>query len=247
MATVKITELFDAALAAMLAGKIMPIHSGFDAQAFIAEVDGNTPGKTYTQRIGIIADALHRHLPRDYEESLDVLTRILGPENPKETGMFTNYYWILPIGKYIERYGLDHFHLSMNAIAEVTKRNTGEYAVRPYLRRYPADGLKRMRQWALSDNFHLRRLASEGLRPRLPWAPKLDVFIDQPAPVFEILELLKEERVRFVRKSVANHLADYLKVRPEPTLELIDRWRRSDNEDTQWIVRHATRKFDWAG
>lgn len=241
--TVKITELFGANLATLLAEKIKLIYPAFDDKAFIDAVDVGTIGRTYTQRIEVIATQLHAQLPSDYAKSLDILTSILGPENPNQTGMFTNFYWIMPIGKFVEKYGLGHFELSMNAIEEITKRNTGEYAVRPYIRRYPEQSLARLQAWAKSDNFHLRRLASEGLRPKLPWAPKLDIFITQPQPVFKILELLKEDDIKFVQKSVANHLTDYLKVNPEPTRKLIDEWRKHPNQQTQWIIKHATRKL----
>jgi 3-methyladenine DNA glycosylase AlkC len=100
-----------------------------------------------------------------------------------------------------------------------------------------------MKKWAASGNFHLRRLASEGLRPKLPWASKLDLFINEPAPVFGILELLKEDPVRFVQKSVANHITDYIKVNPTAAGELLRSWQRSRNENTAWIIRHATRKL----
>lgn len=241
--TIKITELFGANLAKILADKIVPEYPTFDRKAFIAAVDKATKGKTYTERIEIIADELRHFLPGDYPKALRILLAILGPENPNETGMFTNFYWVMPIGKFVQRHGLDHFDLSMNAIAEITKRNTGEYAVRPYLRAHPKQGLKYMREWAMSDSFHLRRLASEGLRPKLPWAPKLDEFITEPEPVFDILEILKADDSKFVQKSVANHLTDYLKVNPGPTRALIARWRKSDNKNTQWIVKYATRKL----
>lgn len=241
--TIKITELFGTELAAFLAEKITVIHPDFEAAALIDGVARVTPGKTYTQRVELIAEQLRRHLPEDYPQALAILMAILGPKNPNETGMFKHYYWVLPIGKFIERYGLDHFEPSMDGIAEVTQRNTGEYAVRPFIRKYPDQSLARLDRWARADSFHLRRLASEGLRPKLPWAPKLDTFVDNPKPVFAILESLKEDAVRFVRKSVANHLTDYLKVNPEPTRELIALWRESDNVNTQWIVKHATRKI----
>ena len=131
----------------------------------------------------------------------------------------------------------------MKAIEEITKRNTGEYAVRPYIRKYPESSLNIIKQWAKSPNFHLRRLASEGLRPKLPWASKLDTFIENPAPVFQILELLKEDDIAFVKKSVANHLTDWLKVNRERVLPLIERWKTSDNPHTQWIIKRATRKI----
>lgn len=104
--------------------------------------------------------------------------------------------------------------------------------------------MKQITDWAHSSNFHLRRLASEGLRPKLPWSTKLDTFNDNPKPVFKILEFLKEDEVMFVKKSVANHLTDWLKVNKTPTVELIKKWQKSANKNTQWIIKRATRKID---
>ncbi len=87
-------------------------------------------------------------------------------------------------------------------------------------------------------------MASEGLRPKLPWATKLEIFIYNPKPVFDILETLKEDEVMFVKKSVANHLTDWLKVNKEPTVELIKKWSKSDNINTKWIIKRATRKIN---
>nr|WP_286669037.1 DNA alkylation repair protein [Fodinibius salicampi] len=129
----------------------------------------------------------------------------------------------------------------MEAIGEITKRNTGEYAIRPFIRAYPDQTLRQMKIWATSENFHLRRLALEGLRPKLPWATKLELFINQPEPVFDILEFLKEDTVLFVKKSVANHIADYLKVNPTAVEGFISDWRSSENEHTQWILKYAMR------
>ncbi len=244
MATnIKITDMFGANLAQILADKIKPAYPGFDDQAFVRDVGERVSGQTYTQRIETIADELRDRLPADYPQALAVLLQTLGPENPNETGMFTHFYWLMPVGKFIEKYGLNDFDVSMKAIAEITKRNTGEYAVRPYIRKNPKKALEYLQAWARSDNFHLRRLATEGLRPKLPWAPKLDVFIEDPLPVFAILGQLKEDEIKFVQKSVANHLTDYLKVNPDPTRKLIDEWRQSANPSTQWIIKRATRKL----
>ena len=182
-------------------------------------------------------------MPADYKKAILILKKIMGDENPSETGMFTTFYWLMPVGKFIEKYGLDDYDVSFNAIEELTKRNTGEYAIRPSIKKYPTQTLKQMKQWAKSDNFHLRRLASEGLRPKLPWAAKLELFIENPRPVFQILELLKRDPIKFVKKSIANHLTDYIKVNPKPTFELIEKWKNLDNEHTQWIINYATRKL----
>jgi len=129
----------------------------------------------------------------------------------------------------------------MKAIEEITKRNTGEYAIRPYARKYPGKTLAICTKWAKSKNFHLRRLVSEGLRPKLPWAAKLDIWKDSPKPVFEILELLKEDGVKFVKKSVANHLRDWVKVNPKEAEKIVSKWSQSKNENTKWILKHAQR------
>lgn len=239
-----ITEKFGANLAELLAEKINRVYPDFNSKNFIKDTGNKVIGQTYTQRIITIADLLKNYLSADYKEALRVLLSILGEENPNQTGMFAHYYWILPIGKFVERYGINHFTLSMNAIEEITKRNTGEYAVRPFIRKYPEKSLEIIEKWAKSPNFHLRRLASEGLRPKLPWASKLDTFVENPAPVFQILELLKDDEIMFVKKSVANHLTDWLKVNKEAVLPLIHRWKTFENPHTQWIIKRATRKFD---
>lgn len=100
-----------------------------------------------------------------------------------------------------------------------------------------------MKKWSKSKNFHLRRLASEGLRPKLPWSKKLEVFIDKPAPVFDILANLMEDDIKFVKKSVANNITDYLKVNREEAVEFIKKYQKSANKNTKWIIKHATRKI----
>jgi 3-methyladenine DNA glycosylase AlkC len=157
--------------------------------------------------------------------------------------MFTNYFWIMPIAKFVEIYGLDDFETSIKAIEEITKRNTGEYAIRPFIRKYPEKTMKVMLEWSLSKNFHLRRLSAEGCRAKLPWSTKLDNFIFNPEPVFKILDNLIEDEVKFIQKSVANNIADYLKVNPEVGMKFIEKYKHSTNKNTQWILKHAVRNF----
>lgn len=238
---ISITEAFGANLAILLSEKISKVYKGFDEKGFVGAVKNGVVGKSYTQRIEVIADLLKEYLPSDYTKAAAILEKIFGPENESETGMFTNFYWLMPVGKFVEKYGLDDFDVSIEMISEITKRNTGEYAIRPFARKYPQKTISVCRKWAKSDNFHLRRLASEGLRPKLPWSPKLDVWIDNPGPVFEILELLKEDEIKFVKKSVANHLRDWLKVNPTEAGKLVAKWRESKNPNTVWILKHAHR------
>lgn len=238
---ISITEAFGHELAMLLSDKISSLYTDFSTYDFCRSVAKEVVDKSYTERVEIFADTLKKYLPEKYPEALAVLIRILGPENEQETGMFTNFYWLMPVGKFIEKYGLDHYTLSIKAIEEVTKRNTGEYAIRPYAKKYPEKTLAVCTKWAKSANFHLRRLASEGLRPKLPWAPKLDVWNENPQPVFAILEILKEDEVKFVKKSVANHLRDWLKVNPVEAQKIALKWSKSENEHTKWILKHAKR------
>jgi 3-methyladenine DNA glycosylase AlkC len=238
-----LAQWFGTNLAELLADKIITIYPGFDTAAYIKTIKKECPELGYSKRIELHADVLYDLLPPAYPKAIQILIPILGVENPHETGMFKNFYWVMPVGKFVEKYGLDHFDLSMDAIAEITKRNTGEYAVRPFLRKYPQRTIQILQQWAKSPNFHLRRLASEGSRPKLPWSTKLDVFIDNPQPVFTILETLIEDDVRFVQKSVGNNLTDYLKVNKPAAVKFLKRFVNSDNKNTQWIIKHATRKI----
>jgi 3-methyladenine DNA glycosylase AlkC len=238
---ISITEAFGEELAILLADKITVAYKGFPRNDFCHAVKKAVIGKSYTQRIEIIADWLRKYLPAKYTEALNILMQILGPENTEETGMFTTFYWLMPVGKFIEKYGSKEFSASIKGIEEVTKRNTGEYAIRPFAGKYPKKVLTVCTKWARSSNFHLRRLASEGLRPKLPWAPKLDTWNQNPGPIFEILEILREDTIKFVKKSVANHLRDWIKVNPSAAKEVVRRWSESKNENTQWILKHAQR------
>jgi 3-methyladenine DNA glycosylase AlkC len=238
---ISITMAFGETLGALLADKILVVYSNFPKDSFYKSVKQEVEGQSYTTRVEIIADNLRKYLPVKYTEALEILMKILGPENQNETGMFTNFYWLMPVGKFVEKYGLNNFDKSIKAIEEITKRNTGEYAIRPFARQYPEQIIKVCLDWSKSTNFHLRRLASEGLRPKLPWASKLETWIHNPQPVFEILENLKSDEIKFVKKSVANHLRDWTKVNPEAAKKVIEKWEKSENLHTKWIIRHALR------
>ncbi|MEX0896046.1 MAG: DNA alkylation repair protein [Patescibacteria group bacterium] len=238
-----VTQWFGDNLAKLLAEKITSVYKEFDSESYIKSIKKECKDLSYSKRVELHAKRLREFLPQPYPEALQIVTSILGKENPNETGMFTQYYWILPIGKFVETYGLEHFEISIHAIEEITKRNTGEYAIRPFLKTYPQKTITVMQKWSKSKNFHLRRLASEGCRPKLPWATKLDVFIDEPEPVFAILANLLADDVKFVQKSVANNLTDYLKVNKPLAVAFIKKHRTSDNTNTQWIIKHATRRI----
>lgn len=237
----KLKDWFGANLAEILGEKIIAVHPSFPQKRFVQAVQKSCGPLELKDRQTLISAQLREALPADYPEALAILLQVLGPENPEETGMFKKYWWIGPIALFVEKYGLEHFDLSMKAIYEITKRNTGEFAVRPYIEAKPKKALQYLTKWAGDPSFHPRRLASEGLRPRLPWAAKLRLFLDDLDPVWAILERLKEDPSKFVQKSVANHVNDLLKERPEAARAVLDRWAQSAHPATTWIVSHAVR------
>lgn len=243
MAYKKLKFWFDEVLAQMLADKIKPIRNDFDERRFVQSVKEGVDTLELKDRVELITDELHEALGEDYQQGIAILLQILGPENEEETGMFSNFYWVMPIAKYAEKYGLDHFELSMDLIREVTKRNTSEYAIRPYLEKYPDRALAQMLSWSQDANFHVRRLASEGVRPRLPWASKLQAYIDDPRPILPILENLKDDKTKYIQKSVANCINDILKDNFSIGQQLIEQWLDAPTPERKWIIKHAIRNF----
>jgi 3-methyladenine DNA glycosylase AlkC len=241
MAYKKLKFWFDKDLARLLAEKILGENAAFDAEGFVNAVAEGTESLELKDRVALFAAELHQRLPQDYTQAVGILCRILGPENQQETGMFTEGYWIMPIAKFVEDYGLDDFEVSMFAIEEITKRNTGEYCIRPYIVTYPEKTLARMEEWTQDESVHVRRLASEGVRPRLPWAKKLDKFVDDPQPVLTIIENLKDDPSRFVQTSVANNLNDILKDNYVIGMKTIKKWAKDATPHRKWIIKHALR------
>ena len=237
----KVKYYFDKKLAKLIAGKVKQVYPKFRSNDFVKTIADSVDDLELKARVAIITDALREFLPADFEVAMKILLRILGPENENEKGMFTEGYWLMPVAYFVEKYGCDDFDTSIAAIYEITKRHTGEYAVRPFLERYPAKMLSVMKDWSKDRSFHVRRLACEGVRPRLPWAKKMEQFLNDPTPVLPILENLKEDESLFVRKSVANNLNDILKDNYEIGIRVLKKWSRSKSEETKWIIRHALR------
>lgn len=235
---------FDKDLAKSLGKKIKAVDSKFKTEAFVKSVVPQLKPLELKDRVTVFADELNNHLNGTYKSGVKVLIKILGPENEEETGMFKEFYWVMPIAKYVEKYGLNDFELSMHAIEEITKRNTSEYAIRPYLEQETKKTLKRMKEWSTDENKHIRRLASEGVRPRLPWANKLDAFIKNPKPIIPILNNLKDDPSKYVQKSVANCINDILKDNPEIGKGIIEKWNvKNISKERKWVIKHALRNL----
>jgi 3-methyladenine DNA glycosylase AlkC len=181
------------------------------------------------------------YLPEDRDEALRILTHSLGPpiEESELKGMEVFRY--LPHVFFVAEHGLDHFETAMTMQYEITKRFTAEFSIRAYLEHHEHATLARLREWASDPNVHVRRLVSEGSRPRLPWAPRLRRFQDDPAPVIDLLEMLKDDPEEYVRRSVANNLNDIAKDHPDTVVEVARRWWADGDAARHRLVRHGLR------
>lgn len=217
-----------------LASKVETVYSGFQTTDFVAAVlDDNWSALSVRGRSKAIAEKLGYFLPPNYEDALEVLFKVA-----EDCSGFP--YLFFP--DFVTVYGHEnrYWDLSMLALETFTRCSSSEFAIRPFLLNDPERTMKQMTKWALHSNEHVRRLASEGCRPRLPWAEALPLFKANPEPVLSILNLLKEDRSLYVRKSVANNLNDISKDHPDMILKTARTWL-GISSDADWIVRRGCR------
>jgi 3-methyladenine DNA glycosylase AlkC len=226
---------------ARIADMIQNVDSAFPREAFLVDVLDGYQALELTPRARHIALVLGRHLPQDYERAVEILIASLGPklEVAELTGMDVFIY--LPHVFFVAEFGAEHFETSMRAQYELTQRFSAEYSIRVFLARFPELTLARLQEWAHDQNVHVRRLVSEGTRPRLPWAPRLRAFQADPRPVLELLDQLKDDPELYVRRSVANNLNDIGKDNPAVLIETCRRWMRDASAERRWLIRHALR------
>lgn len=214
--------------------KVQAVYGLFDSTAFIASVMDETWGELALKaRMRRISRTLGTFLPNRYETALDILFAIAGT-------CVGFPYLFFP--DFVAVYGQaeKHWKLSMTALENFTQKSSSEFAVRPFILSNPERVMRQMTLWAEHPNEHVRRLASEGCRPRLPWGEALPMFKKNPEPVLSILELLKADPSLYVRKSVANNLNDIAKDNPSLVLETVRHWI-GKNLHTDWIIRQGCR------
>ncbi len=232
-------DSFGAAVPCWIGERLSGTCPGFDPGAFAAECLVGYEDLGLMARAGRIAEVLTRHLPDNPHVAIPMVTACLGPVDPDLTGMATMRY--LPLTLYVGRVGLAAFEESMEAQYELTQRFSAEFSIRAFLRHDPQRTLAQLRQWATDPSEHVRRLVSEGTRPRLPWASRLEAFVADPSPVLDLLELLRDDESEYVRRSVANNLNDISKDHPDVVLALAARWWRTGDQRRRRLVRRALR------
>ncbi len=210
----------------------------FDRAAFLTAASTGLDALSIMERVRHIADALVPALPTDYTAALPII-RATAPR-------LSHGFQAVAVTEYVARHGLDDIDASLAALADLTRYGTAEFAIRPFLAQHPDHTLGAMLGWTRDTNEHVRRLASEGCRPRLPWAARVPALKADPTLGAPILEALKADPAVYVRKSVANHLNDIAKDRPDWLVERLATWSQ-DEPATRWIVRHALRTLIKAG
>ncbi len=235
----KLKDIFFAnAFIEQLGHAVRQAYPDFDQEKFTRLVyDDTWAAKELKEKMHHVTRCLRATLPHDYPKALEILVKVAPAFSGFDSLVFSDY---------VECYGLDEWDLSMPALALFTQQCTSEYAVRPFLAKDPERAMAYMSTWAEDKNPHLRRLASEGCRPRLPWGMALPAFKKDPSLILPILEKLKADESDYVRKSVANNLNDISKDHPDLMLDICERWYGA-NKNTDWIVKHACRGLLKAG
>ncbi len=222
-------------------------HPTFDVQAFVDATTVGLHDLELKDRVTHVATALVAFLPPAFPEAVDIIVRAADTWDGGDPDDNMRAFAAWPLFRFIEDNGAGAFDLSMAALRKITHLFSAEFSIRPFLARDPKRAFEELKRWTDDDTEHVRRLVSESTRPRLPWAPKVQAFIDDPAPGLALLEHLKDDDALYVRRSVANHLNDVAKDHPDVVIDLCERWLEDASEERRWIVSHATRTLVKAG
>ena len=218
------------------ANKIQKFDKSFKKDAYIIHVMENLENQELKERMRAISSSINSFSSKNYKDMIEVLINVKKNMNYDESISLSSM--VLP--DYVEVYGLPYLSVSLIALEEFTKNSSSELAIRHFIKRYENETMNQMLIWAKSPDEHIRRLASEGSRPRLPWAIALNAFKKNPSQVFEIIELLKNDEFLYVRKSVANNLNDISKDNKDLVIAFIKN-NINVNKNLDWILKHGAR------
>ncbi len=237
-------QLFNADSVARLSKNLKAAHKGFKPKRFEKTVLEAFPVLELKARISCMVDALDDHLPASFNDSLAILEAALPePLDPTLTDDdFGEFIWAVP-SEYVAKHGCSEERLdrSLAFLRRATMSFTVESAIRPFLRDFPEETMSFVHDCASHDNYHVRRLASEGIRPYLPWALRV---IIEPDRVVEVLSKLHADNTRYVTRSVANTMNDLSRDHPALVIDTLNGWRneaRQHEGELDWMTRHSLR------
>ncbi len=231
------------------ASRTKTAYPDFDQEGFIGAVDAHLEPLQFLDRAQLIARELWSRLPQPYDRAIGIILESLPEENTSQELEGYEGFIIMPLSMLVAEHGLGEgdFDLSMEALVAMTKRFTSEGAIRPFLDHHEEKTLAYMHRWARDENVHVRRLVSEGSRPRLPLSSPLRKFKADPGPVLDLLDLLKNEPTRLVQRSIANNLNDISKDNPDHVVTFLEDWKAQGVMDYEWIANHALRTLKKQG
>ncbi|MCL6709925.1 DNA alkylation repair protein [Pseudomonas sp. R2.Fl] len=210
---------------------------GFDAEAFLTDILPRIEALELMQRGQLIAEAMGNHLPQDFSKVAPILRACL----PKDGRPGLSGWALLSFNQYVAARGLDHPEIALDLLKALTPHFTAEFGIRPFIAREQQRALAIIAGWTGDPDRHVRRLASEGTRPRLPWAMRLPALVRDPAPILPILTALMDDPEDYVRRSVANNLNDIAKDHPDLVAGFVERHRTGASPERLWLLRHASR------
>lgn len=228
-------------LVQIMGENIARVYPEFNVERFVEKIKPEIDALELKDRAKLIAKVMNYELPKPFSKAADVLVKSMQfKPTEAEVGKYPDFYF-MPFSEFILAYGVDDFENGMRACYELTKVFTAEFCVRPFIQNNQKEALALLHEWAVGENQHVRRLVSEGTRPRLPWAGRLPEFQKDPKPVLELLEKLKADPELYVRRSVANNLNDIAKDHPDLVLETLQRWQKAQDKNVGWVIKHASR------
>ncbi len=242
-------NVFNAELIAMMARHFKRVWAGFDELAFIDHAGRDLDSLELKQRSDQITQAMVETLPQHFTEAATVVIASLHPKDDIDLSDMGSDdrglrgWATMPMTEYVGRHGIADFDLGMTVQKEITKRGSSEFGIRRFIIANQDRALATLADWAGDQNYHVRRLVSEGSRPRLPWAIRLPSLIDDPSPLFPILERLKDDDEEYVRRSVANNLNDIAKDHADKIAEIAAAWSTDANPARHKLIRHACRSL----
>ncbi|PCK08684.1 MAG: DNA alkylation repair protein [Alteromonadaceae bacterium] len=219
----------------------------FDTNAFVSHAIKGLEGQELKQRITHIITIMHAFLPSDFAQtakSFCALAEVWDRGDPDDK--FRGFA-VWPVIDYVGIYGIDEPELALLALEKLTHLFSAEFAIRPFIEQHPKITFEFLNQWLSHPDEHVRRLVSEGTRPRLPWAGQLKDFIVDPTPVIPLLAALRHDNSQYVKRSVANHLNDIGKDHPEKLIDICAEWQEQDTGSSDWVIKHATRSLVKSG
>jgi len=243
------SEVINIQTAQKIGQSIQKVWTDFDTKKLEQKIKPKLSSLAFKDRANLIAEVLYELLPDDFGTSGQILLDSFGQELDDPDFTKDNAFMYMPHGVYVSRYGLEatHFELSTQFLYEMTKRFSAEFAIRPFLNKFPQKMLNKLQEWVKDENQHVRRLVSEGTRTRLPWAPRVAVYDANYTVIMDLLADLRNDPELYVRRSVANHLNDLTKDRKELVLENLTIWNQNSNKNIEWLTKHALRTLVKAG